>query len=109
MSEVNVNVWGLCPFRSPVETPGPANVVQLGGPSAPRQSLGPCLYLGCGMWKVTKVDAQGKPVDGMCSFRYTAECLEQVAGALQRLTSIAIKMTGGAGAGEIPTSLKPLS
>jgi hypothetical protein len=39
--------------------------------------LGPCLYAGCGLWRITKVE-DGKPVDGLCSIRAISESLEQL-------------------------------
>lgn len=83
MSDVRVPVWGLCPFRSPVVprealpdlsscAPDASDV-----PREPLQALGPCLYAGCGLWKVTKV-TDGQPVDGMCGVRFLGEMLEQL-------------------------------
>jgi hypothetical protein len=48
------------------------------------QALGPCLYAGCGLWKVTKVE-DGRPVDGMCGLRYAAEAQASAAEALQKI------------------------
>ena len=84
MSDVRVPIWGLCPFRSPVV---PRDVSVLASPDLPReplQALGPCLYAGCGLWKVTKA-IDGKPVDGMCSIRYAAEAAAEQANALTQI------------------------
>jgi len=79
MSDVRVPIWGLCPFRSSVV---PREVSVLASPDLPReplQALGPCLYAGCGLWKVTKV------VNGMCSIRYAAEAAAGQADALAKI------------------------
>ena len=84
MSDVRIPIWGLCPFRSPVV---PRDVSVLASPDLhrePLQALGPCLYAGCGLWKVTKV-VNGNPVDGMCSIRYAAEAAAGQADALAKI------------------------
>ena len=89
---VTIPVWGLCPFRSPVFPPldpGPASRVFTPQPETraqgePRPVLGPCLYVGCGLWKITQVK-DGKPTDGMCSIRFAAEALNSIAGNLEIL------------------------
>ena len=91
-TQVTIPVWGLCPFRSPVFPPldpGPApRVVAPGGSprgqGEPRPVLGPCLYAGCALWKITQVK-DGKPTDGMCSIRFAAEALNSIAGNLEIL------------------------
>jgi len=84
MSDIRIPVWGLCPFRSPVV---PREASALASPSVPQdplQALGPCLYAGCGMWVVTKAK-DGRPVDGACSIRYTAEKQGEAADALVKI------------------------
>jgi hypothetical protein len=71
MSEVKLPVWSLCPFRSPVLPPAGDSLGQ------PRSMLGPCLYAGCGLYRVTKVE-DGKVVDGLCSIRSLADSLDQL-------------------------------
>ena len=85
MSEVNLPIWSLCPFRSPVmpnDRPMTSEIGQL-----PFQALGPCLYAGCGLWKITKV-VDGKPVDGMCGIRFLGEVMNSIAGSLEQLTKL---------------------
>jgi hypothetical protein len=84
MSDVRVPVWGLCPFRSPVVPREPSIYATPDLPREPLQALGPCLYAGCGLWKVTKV-VNGNPVDGMCSIRYAAEAAAGQADALAKI------------------------
>jgi len=94
--QVAIPMWGLCPFRSPVvpEVPKEESVIKIEPrpreQPQPAQALGPCLSAACALWKVTEV-RDGKPVSGMCSFRYTAEVLEQATGALQ---AMAMKYAG---------------
>ena len=83
MSKVTIQVWELCPFRSPVVPREPSALAGTASP-APLQALGPCLQAGCGLWKVTKI-IEGRPAEGMCSLRYAAECQAETAGALQHL------------------------
>jgi hypothetical protein len=96
MSDVRVPVWGLCPFRSPVV---PREASALASPSVPQeplQALGPCLYAGCGLWKVTKVEG-GRAVDGMCSIRYAAEAQAEAAGALTQIARAVLPHLAGKG------------
>ena len=83
MSEVNLPIWSLCPFRSPVEIES----LDVNVPLPPRQALGPCLYAGCGLWKITKV-IDGKAVEGMCSLRFLGEVMNSVAGSLEKLIQL---------------------
>ncbi len=55
------------------------------GPS--HQTLGPCLYAGCGLWKITKV-VNGKPADGMCGIRFLGEVMNSIAGSLEHLVQL---------------------
>lgn len=85
MSQVTIAPFSLCPFRCPVEVPK-ESVIKLadGTPreAPPRQALGQCLGLGCGLWVVTKVEA-GRPTDGLCSIRLVAGALNEIASRLQ--------------------------
>jgi len=91
-SQIQIPVWGLCPFRSPVFPPqdtGPAPRVftprgESQAQGEPRPVLGPCLYAGCALWKITEVK-DGKPSDGMCSLRFAAEALNSIAGNLDAM------------------------
>ena len=56
-------------------------------PEPPQQTLGPCLYAGCGLWKITKV-VDGKAVDGMCGIRFLGEVMNSIAGSLEQLTKL---------------------
>ena len=90
--QISIPVWGLCPFRSPVFPPidpgPPARVfaphIEAHPQGEPRPVLGPCLYAGCALWKVTQIK-DGKPVDGMCSIRFAGEALNSIAGNLEIL------------------------
>ena len=90
MSEVTRPIWSLCPFRSPVE------LETMIDSRPPAQALGPCLYAGCGLWKITKV-VDGKPVDGMCGIRFLGEVMNSVAGSLEQLVKLGVKQA------EMPT------
>lgn len=89
---VSLPVWSICPFRSPVGLPEDSVLKRANGdpvqPTAPRQSLGPCLYAGCALFKITKV-VDGQVKDGMCSIRFLAESANPIAGALERIASLA--------------------
>jgi hypothetical protein len=75
--------FSLCPFRSPVEIPAARHVLSATPESQePRQALGACLGLGCGMWCVTKIEG-GRPTDGMCAMRLAAGALSEIANRLQ--------------------------
>jgi hypothetical protein len=94
MSEVSLPIWSLCPFRSPV---APTEAQFDGRPSSrPAQALGPCLYAGCGLWKITKIE-DGRPVDGMCSIRFLGEVMNSIAGSLEQLTKLETMKTMGEG------------
>src|SRR4030067_3853995 len=88
MSEVNLPIWSLCPFRSPVQ-PREAGVarVQDHAGITPPQALGPCLYAGCGLYKITKMQ-DGKVVDGMCGIRFLGEGMNSIAGSLEQLPKL---------------------
>jgi hypothetical protein len=107
VSDLKIPVWGLCPFRSPVVPPTEKPSVFAPNLPAPQptQALGPCLYAGCGLWKITKVE-NGKPVDGMCSLRYAAECAGELTGAIQVLVKLAMKSGAVAGL-EVPSNERP--
>jgi hypothetical protein len=101
--EVTVPEASLCPWRSPVvpvepsrlHVPGPEGVGGMGEiKGMPLQALGPCLYEGCALFKVTERDKNGVPVKGLCTFRYLAECAEASAGAVQALTVMISKALG---------------
>jgi len=90
--EVKIPVWGVCPFRSPVllppdDAPAPRVFAPQARANDPKSILGPCLYAGCGLWKVTKV-VDGQPVDGMCSLRFAAEAMNSLAASLETLVKI---------------------
>ena len=93
MREVNLPVWSLCPFRTPVES----SETDL----PPKQTLGPCLYAGCGLYKVVKV-VDGKVVDGMCSIRFLGEVMNSIAGSLEQLTKLETMKTIGGDGNPIP-------
>lgn len=79
---MNVPLFSLCPFRSPVEIPEERNVFRADGakPSGKaREALGPCLGAACGLWCVTRVE-NGQPVDGMCSLKLAAAAVNAIAG-----------------------------
>jgi hypothetical protein len=99
MSEVSLPIWSLCPFRSPVS---PTEAQFDGGPSSrPAQALGPCLYAGCGLYKVMKV-VDGKVVDGMCSIRFLGEVMNSIAGSLDQLTKLETMKTIGGDGNPVP-------
>lgn len=91
MPTIKVDVYGLCPFRSPVEVAEerkidlPSNEIE-----KPREALGPCLYAACGFWKVTRVE-KGNAVDGMCGVRFIGEVLGGIALSLEQLVKIQSK------------------
>lgn len=85
MAPIQIAPFSLCPFRCPVEVPK-ESVIKLadGAPreTAPRQALGQCLGLGCGMWIVTAVEG-GQPSAGLCSIRLVAGALNEIATKIQ--------------------------
>jgi hypothetical protein len=88
MSDINLPIWSLCPFRSPVSTGGQQIVNTAEGlTTQPVQALGPCLYGGCGLYKITKIQ-DGKVVDGMCGIRFLGEVMNSIAGSLEQLTKL---------------------
>ena len=94
---IRIDVWGLCPFRSPLFEPKERSVFAPGEPPPePGQGLGPCLYQGCGLWKITKV-VDGKPVDGLCGIRFLGEVMNSIAGSLEQLTRLQLKKSAEAG------------
>jgi hypothetical protein len=101
MSDVNLPIWSLCPFRSPV-APVSEPIVKFPGNTlgeatwSPPQALGPCLYAGCGLYKVTKI-VDGKVVDGMCGIRFLGEVMNSIAGSLEQLTKLETMKTMGDG------------
>jgi len=102
MSEVNLPIWSLCPFRSPVQ-PREAGVarVQDHAGITPPQALGPCLYAGCGLYKITKMQ-DGKVVDGMCGIRFLGEVMNSIAGSLEQLTKLETMKTIGGDGNPVP-------
>lgn len=85
MATIPMQVWALCPFRSPcvpAEKSAPT-----GEPTVPASVLGPCLFAACGLWKITKVE-NGKVVDGMCSIRFIGETFNSIAGSLEQLVQL---------------------
>lgn len=84
---VRVDVWGLCPFRSPCSPGEESRIPEASSP--PHQVLGPCLFAGCGLYKITKVE-NGKIVDGMCSIRFLGEVMNSVAGSLEQLVKLEV-------------------
>lgn len=84
MAQIKMQAHSLCPWRSPVGIPGPSALIGEQGPREAPAALGPCLYLGCGLFKVTKVE-NGQVVDGMCSIRFAAEQIGSLAVMLERV------------------------
>jgi hypothetical protein len=81
--------FSLCPFRTPAEHLEPKRVESVFAGATPGPPIAAtCLGPTCGMWKVTQVNSQGVPVQGMCGLRYLAECQGENAGAMQRLVRI---------------------
>lgn len=79
MAQMNIPAFGLCPFRSPVEVPEDRQVFSPNqAPPAPRQALGACLGLGCGLWCVSRYDEQHRPIDGVCGLKLAALALDQI-------------------------------
>src|SRR3989337_2522169 len=102
MSEVNLPIWSLCPFRSPVSTGGQQIVNTAEGlTTRPVQALGPCLYAGCGLYKITKMQ-DGKVVDGMCGIRFLGEVMNSIAGSLEQLTKLETMKTIGGDGNPVP-------
>jgi hypothetical protein len=89
MSQLTVEVWGLCPFMSKVDPLGePAafgSEVNPDTASAPEPIiLAKCLGPGCGLWKITKVVDQ-QPVEGLCGIRFLGEVMNSIAGSLEQI------------------------
>jgi len=83
MAQMNIPAFGLCPFRSPVEVPEERQVFDPHRePPAPRQALGACLGLGCGLWCVSRYDADQRPVDGVCALKLAGLAIDQIASRL---------------------------
>jgi hypothetical protein len=91
---VRVQVWSLCPFRSPC-VPAEKSALHGVGDRPPEQVLGPCLYAACGLWKITEV-RDGKAVDGQCGVRFLGEVMNSIAGSLEQLVKLELTKNGGA-------------
>jgi hypothetical protein len=85
MPTIKMDVWALCPFRSPIFPPKVNPTTDFA--EQPTQGLGPCLFAACGLWKVTKIE-NGQIVDGMCSIRFIGEVFNSIAGSLETLVQL---------------------
>jgi hypothetical protein len=47
-------------------------------PPAPRQALGQCLGLGCGLWCVSRYDENRRPIDGVCALKLAGLALDMI-------------------------------
>lgn len=86
--------FSICPFRSPVFPPKESALAAVTAngapiPSEPQQVLAPCLYAGCGLFKITKV-VDGQIVDGMCGIRFLAEVGNSIAMSLEQIVKIGL-------------------
>ena len=102
-----------CPWRSPA-IPREPSVLAGNEPRAPLEAFGECLRDGCALWKpypIQLMTSKGPmALTGLCSFRFLAEAADPLAGAIQQLASLAMKlatkfgvsMEEGSGAGKPP-------
>jgi hypothetical protein len=86
MATIPMDLWALCPFRSPCVPPKESSFAGT-PPAVPTSVLGPCLFAACGLWKITKVE-DGKVVDGMCGIRFIGETFNSIAGSLEQLVQL---------------------
>lgn len=109
MASIKLDIWSLCPFRSPVAIEersalvNPHTNTSDKGPTPPqevRQSLGPCLGPGCGLYKITKVE-NGQVKEGMCGIRFIGEVFNSIAGSLETLVQLQVKAGAAQGSGAI--------
>jgi hypothetical protein len=83
MAQMQIPAFGLCPFRSPVEVPEDRQVFSPNqAQPPPRQALGACLGLGCGLWCVSRYDANQRPTDGVCALKLAGLAIDQIASRL---------------------------